>query len=240
MGIAGAGDGDEQHGGGKFSMKSFLWHGGSVWDAWFSCASNQVRSCWLLPFDAMDAWSVGHRCVVCCWLAGGAGAADAALLLLAAGHGLRRAAPDLLRPHGQLDRLPHQRPLRRVPRPQGEGRRQLQEPRHPGPSLGSCRCRVSVTLSDPSPHPPAAPRALPSLLRNCFQFRFLAGQLPREDTVSVPHSSCCFSSAGGHGNWIRWPRSVTPAVCHRSIDARWNFGERVLSSVALLCLLALW
>jgi len=42
MGIAGAGDGDEQHGGGKFSMKSFLWHGGSVWDAWFSCASNQV------------------------------------------------------------------------------------------------------------------------------------------------------------------------------------------------------
>lgn len=25
-----------------FSMKSFLWHGGSVWDAWFSCASNQV------------------------------------------------------------------------------------------------------------------------------------------------------------------------------------------------------
>jgi len=24
------------------SMKSFLWHGGSVYDAWFSCASNQV------------------------------------------------------------------------------------------------------------------------------------------------------------------------------------------------------
>lgn len=31
-----AGDGD------GFSMKSFLWHGGSAWDAWFSCASNQV------------------------------------------------------------------------------------------------------------------------------------------------------------------------------------------------------
>jgi len=27
---------------GKFSMKNFLWHGGSVYDAWFSCASNQV------------------------------------------------------------------------------------------------------------------------------------------------------------------------------------------------------
>lgn len=25
------------------SFKSFLWHGGSVWDAWFSCASNQVN-----------------------------------------------------------------------------------------------------------------------------------------------------------------------------------------------------
>jgi auxin influx carrier (AUX1 LAX family) len=25
-----------------FSIKSALWHGGSVWDAWFSCASNQV------------------------------------------------------------------------------------------------------------------------------------------------------------------------------------------------------
>jgi len=26
-----------------FSLKSILWHGGSVWDAWFSCASNQVN-----------------------------------------------------------------------------------------------------------------------------------------------------------------------------------------------------
>jgi len=26
-----------------FSFKSLLWHGGSVWDAWFSCASNQVK-----------------------------------------------------------------------------------------------------------------------------------------------------------------------------------------------------
>lgn len=24
------------------NIKSFLWHGGSAWDAWFSCASNQV------------------------------------------------------------------------------------------------------------------------------------------------------------------------------------------------------
>lgn len=25
-------------------FKSFFWHGGSVYDAWFSCASNQVRN----------------------------------------------------------------------------------------------------------------------------------------------------------------------------------------------------
>lgn len=36
-----------------FSMKSILWHGGSVWDAWFSCASNQVTidsPCFLIIF----------------------------------------------------------------------------------------------------------------------------------------------------------------------------------------------
>jgi hypothetical protein len=42
MGIGAADGADDQHGGGKLSMKSLLWHGGSVWDAWFSCASNQV------------------------------------------------------------------------------------------------------------------------------------------------------------------------------------------------------
>lgn len=44
---------NEHEGGGKaegveeedhsvFSMKNALWHGGSSWDAWFSCSSNQV------------------------------------------------------------------------------------------------------------------------------------------------------------------------------------------------------
>lgn len=32
---------DQDHSG--FSIKSFFWHGGSVWDAWFSCSSNQVN-----------------------------------------------------------------------------------------------------------------------------------------------------------------------------------------------------
>ncbi|KAF1897614.1 hypothetical protein Lal_00032371 [Lupinus albus] len=35
-----------------FNVKSFLWHGGSVWDAWFSCASNQVAQVLLtLPYS---------------------------------------------------------------------------------------------------------------------------------------------------------------------------------------------
>ncbi|CAL9098230.1 unnamed protein product [Musa textilis] len=64
----------EQPGGGggerdsAFSMKSLLWHGGSAWDAWFSCASNQ-----LLWGDAGGGF------------AGGAGAVDDEVLVLAAG-----------------------------------------------------------------------------------------------------------------------------------------------------------
>lgn len=46
MEIDGSNKGEERGGDeeahGSFSMKSILWHGGSVWDAWFSCASNQV------------------------------------------------------------------------------------------------------------------------------------------------------------------------------------------------------
>jgi auxin influx carrier (AUX1 LAX family) len=38
----GEGSDQQQEHGGRFSMKDLLWHGGSVWDAWFSCASNQV------------------------------------------------------------------------------------------------------------------------------------------------------------------------------------------------------
>ncbi|PKI39585.1 hypothetical protein CRG98_040055 [Punica granatum] len=36
----------------KFGLKNFLWHGGSVYDAWFSCASNQVAQVLLtLPYS---------------------------------------------------------------------------------------------------------------------------------------------------------------------------------------------
>lgn len=38
--------------GGILDVRSFLWHGGSAWDAWFSCASNQVAQVLLtLPYS---------------------------------------------------------------------------------------------------------------------------------------------------------------------------------------------
>lgn len=40
---------EEEHS--MFSVKSILWHGGSAWDAWFSCASNQVRTSTKLHFQ---------------------------------------------------------------------------------------------------------------------------------------------------------------------------------------------
>ncbi|CAL4893855.1 unnamed protein product [Urochloa decumbens] len=43
---------EQQQRGGGLSVKSLLWHGGSAWDAWFSCASNQVAQVLLtLPYS---------------------------------------------------------------------------------------------------------------------------------------------------------------------------------------------
>lgn len=61
MDIGTADGADDQHGGGgKLSMKSLLWHGGSVWDAWFSCASNQVGLASPSPHPWRSASSSTH------------------------------------------------------------------------------------------------------------------------------------------------------------------------------------
>jgi auxin influx carrier (AUX1 LAX family) len=61
--VGGGGDhGDDQpggeaassgaSGGKKLALSSLFWHGGSVYDAWFSCASNQVAQVLLtLPYS---------------------------------------------------------------------------------------------------------------------------------------------------------------------------------------------
>ncbi|KAI9083765.1 hypothetical protein K1719_034233 [Acacia pycnantha] len=49
--IVGEDDNKEQDNS-MFALKSLLWHGGSIWDAWFSCASNQVAQVLLtLPYS---------------------------------------------------------------------------------------------------------------------------------------------------------------------------------------------
>uniref|UniRef100_UPI003F778709 Auxin transporter protein 1,Soluble cytochrome b562 n=1 Tax=Arabidopsis thaliana TaxID=3702 RepID=UPI003F778709 len=45
-------DNEEHDGSTGSNLSNFLWHGGSVWDAWFSCASNQVAQVLLtLPYS---------------------------------------------------------------------------------------------------------------------------------------------------------------------------------------------
>lgn len=39
---------DNKGGSSSSSLKNFFWHGGSVYDAWFSCASNQVMKYYFL------------------------------------------------------------------------------------------------------------------------------------------------------------------------------------------------
>ena len=70
MGVAGDDDAEhQQQRDGGFSMRSLLWHGGSVWDAWFSCASNQVPS-WLAAAIRCHGCMVGRSPVRCVLLAG--------------------------------------------------------------------------------------------------------------------------------------------------------------------------
>lgn len=116
-----------------FSIKNALWHGGSAWDAWFSCASNQVKtqtlsekrdsvcSFFQLVFQALEnnfffIFYCGYLLI-----AGGTSAVNTALLLLPAGYALGDHIPDILWPRGKLDSLPHQCSLHRVSKSEGEG-----------------------------------------------------------------------------------------------------------------------
>lgn len=112
-----------------FNVKNFLWHGGSVWDAWFSCASNQVhpptqykrdsKFCFfltrltklLIPFD------------FCFPFAGSSSAFDTAILILSAGIIIRHLAANILWNRWKLDCLPDQCALHRVQKQEGERER---------------------------------------------------------------------------------------------------------------------
>ncbi|RRT67422.1 hypothetical protein B296_00003679 [Ensete ventricosum] len=52
QGGGGDGKGEDEEAADGFSMTNLLWHGGSAWDAWFSCASNQVLPHQLLRYGS--------------------------------------------------------------------------------------------------------------------------------------------------------------------------------------------
>lgn len=103
----------------QLSLKNFLWHGGSAYDAWFSCASNQVTiwvkklsvSLYEMKFLVFGPfWFLLKQekvkknvfCLFVClifwllWYAGSSGSVDSALLFLSAGNGFRNHIPSVV------------------------------------------------------------------------------------------------------------------------------------------------
>jgi hypothetical protein len=110
-------------------ISKYFWQGGSVYDAWFSCASNQVHtiapctvhntSAFVSNCFTLFSYMAGLVCVllcvvrvlavsydVVCWInAGGTSAPDAAVLVLATGDDVGDFVPAVLWNHGELDRV---------------------------------------------------------------------------------------------------------------------------------------
>lgn len=135
-------DQSEQHS--VFSVKSFLWHGGSAWDAWFSCASNQVtkfiQKFPLKPPLISSSFSFTFSSISFSEnFAGCSSTSNSSILILSTGYGLRRRISDILRTRRKLDGVSNQCALHRVSEPERERECQLQEPCHTG------LCWVSLT-----------------------------------------------------------------------------------------------
>ena len=92
---------DEEHS--MLSVKNILWHGGSAWDAWFSCASNQVIQ--LNPqikihYQTLSALNFVF-CV--CVFTGSSSAFNSTLFILSTGTAIRHIASGILWTYGKLD-----------------------------------------------------------------------------------------------------------------------------------------
>ena len=129
------------------SFKSFLWHGGSVYDAWFSCASNQV-----LPhnnfyfylkkkpiIEKLENITFVYRfsekanfIFIFFKYTGCSGSFDTAVLFLSTGCAFRHNPTSFLRHSWELDCLFNQYSLCRISKPKRERECQLQKPCHPG------------------------------------------------------------------------------------------------------------
>lgn len=121
-----------------FTIKSILWHGGSVYDAWFSCASNQVHDSQKNPHPKTSEFFIHNlRKEFCVFFwdfkcTGCSGPVDTTILFLSTGYALRHHIADILRHSRKLDCLFNQYSLRGVPKPQGKGKCQLQKPCYSG------------------------------------------------------------------------------------------------------------
>lgn len=94
-----------------FSVKNILWHGGSAWDAWFSCASNQVKRQKENPFLKFFYNFLKtkiYTIFVDFSLAGCSGSVNSAIFIFSAGNALWDLVSNFLWNHGKLDCLYNQ------------------------------------------------------------------------------------------------------------------------------------
>lgn len=126
------------------SFRSLLWHGGSVYDAWFSCASNQVLKldnsqnsqnpqkpiilfCLFFFVDAkVLSFLVGFFATGC------SGSVNSAILFFSTGNALRHHISSVLWHHWKLDCIFDQHSLCWISKSKGKRECQLQEPCHSG------------------------------------------------------------------------------------------------------------
>lgn len=92
---------DEEHS--MLSVKNILWHGGSAWDAWFSCASNQVIQ--LNPQIKIHYQTLSALNFVFCVsvFTGSSSAFNSTLFILSTGTAIRHIASGILWTYGKLD-----------------------------------------------------------------------------------------------------------------------------------------
>lgn len=92
---------DEEHS--MLSVKNILWHGGSAWDAWFSCASNQVIQ--LNPQIKIHYQTLSALNFVFCVsvFSGSTSAFNSTLFVLSTGTAIRHIASGILWTYGKLD-----------------------------------------------------------------------------------------------------------------------------------------
>lgn len=122
-----------------FSVKNALWHGGSAWDAWFSCSSNQVRyeikNQIFLLFFYSHYFELASELIFYFFIfifEGCSSVAYASILFFPTWNGFWNHFSSVLWLDWELDCLFNQCSLHRVSKQKGKRRCKLQESCHPG------------------------------------------------------------------------------------------------------------